>query len=53
VIGFPKKQDGSHENYGTVIKNFDLKKMGLAWSDKFTKDHLEVVSDIRNTMLDS
>jgi ABC-type nitrate/sulfonate/bicarbonate transport system ATPase subunit len=53
VIGFPKKEDGSLANFGTVIKNFDLKKMGLAWSDKFTKDHLDVVSDIRNSMLES
>ncbi len=53
VIGHPKQNDGSYAAFGTVIKNFDLKSMGLAWQNELTPKHLEVVKEIKACMLDS
>jgi len=53
VIGYPKKPDGSLENYGTVIKHFDLKALGIAWQSELTVDHLNLVKEIRTAMLES
>lgn len=53
VIGYPKQNDGSYAHFGTVIKNFDLKAMGLAWQNELTPKHLDVVKEIKACMLDS
>jgi ABC-type nitrate/sulfonate/bicarbonate transport system ATPase subunit len=53
VIGYPKKEDGSHDTYGTIVNHFDLKALGIAWRDELTKDHLDLVRDIKEAMLAS
>ena len=53
VLGYNKKQDGSLANTGTILKHFDLKKMGLAWKGEFDAAHLELVKEIKNIMLQS
>jgi ABC-type nitrate/sulfonate/bicarbonate transport system ATPase subunit len=52
VIGY-KEPENVNDNYGTIIKHFDLKHMGLAWQDEFVADHLDCVSDIKKVMLNS
>ncbi len=53
VIGYPRKADGTFETYGTIVKHFDLKPAGLAWRKEFTSDHLQLVKEIKNCMLES
>lgn len=49
VIGYPEV-DGKKMSYGTIIKHFDMKKLGLAWKS-FGMEHLEVVKQIKKIML--
>lgn len=49
VIGYPEI-DGVKQNYGTIIKHFDMKKLGLAWLD-FGAEHLEIVKQVKQVML--
>jgi len=53
VLGYYKKEDGHLSHTGTILKNFDLKAMGLAWQENFTADHLEVAKEIKSIMLSS
>jgi ABC-type nitrate/sulfonate/bicarbonate transport system ATPase subunit len=53
VIGYGRNTDGSLSQTGTILKNFDLKQLGLAWSLEFTAKHLEVVKEIKDIMLAS
>ena len=48
VIGFP---EGTTE-YSTVLKHYDLKKMGLAWTP-YGDGHRKVVADIKELLLKS
>lgn len=48
VIGYPKE-----EEFGTIIKHFDLKKMGLAWHDGLKKEHIECLNEIKAILLSS
>ncbi|MEK7257054.1 MAG: ATP-binding cassette domain-containing protein [Bacteroidota bacterium] len=53
VIGYPKLADGSLATYGTILKNFDLKEMGLAWAGELNSEHHELAKEIKATMLAS
>ncbi len=53
VIGYGKNSDGSTSSIGTLLKHYDLKQMGLAWYDELTPKHLELVKEIKETMLKS
>jgi ABC-type nitrate/sulfonate/bicarbonate transport system ATPase subunit len=53
VLGYYKKDDGHMSQTGTILKNFDLKAMGLAWQNEITADHLDLVKEIKNIMLAS
>lgn len=53
VVGHPKKPGGGYESYGTIVKHFDLKAMGIAWHDEFTNEHISLVKEIKAVMLDS
>lgn len=53
VLGYPRKPDGSHEHYGTIVGHFDLKARGIAWKNEFTPEHIELVKEIKACMLDS
>jgi ABC-type nitrate/sulfonate/bicarbonate transport system ATPase subunit len=53
VIGYGRNNDGSLSQTGTILKHFDLKQLGLAWSLEFTAKHLEVVKEIKDIMLAS
>jgi ABC-type multidrug transport system ATPase subunit len=53
VIGYGRNKDGSLSQTGTILKHFDLKQLGLAWSLEFTAKHLEVVKEIKDIMLAS
>lgn len=48
IIGFP---EGTTE-YSTVVKHFDLKEMGLAWTEYGDK-HRKLVGDIKELLLKS
>ncbi len=52
ILGFPDKTAES-TRYGTIIKNYDLKEMGLAWQNEITPDHLSLVNEIKETLLKS
>ncbi|QWX83759.1 ABC transporter ATP-binding protein [Cellulophaga sp. HaHaR_3_176] len=49
VIGYPEV-DGKKMTYGTIIKHFDMKEIGLAWKE-FGLDHLDIVKQIKAVML--
>ena len=51
ILGYEDKN--SNDKYGTILKNYDLKKMGLAWQNEVTADHLELIKDIRGMLLNS
>jgi polar amino acid transport system ATP-binding protein len=48
VIGH---KDGC-EDYSTIVKNYDLKEMGLAW-EEFGSEHLKLVKDIKELIIKS
>tara|TARA_R110002051_G_scaffold271481_3_gene331881 strand:- start:80 stop:910 length:831 start_codon:yes stop_codon:yes gene_type:complete len=51
VIGYPEI-DGKKMTYGTIIKHFDMKEIGLAWKE-FGLGHLDIVKQIKTVMLQS
>jgi ABC-type nitrate/sulfonate/bicarbonate transport system ATPase subunit len=53
VLGYGTNPDGTLKNTGTILRHFDLKKMGIAWHDELTPAHLEVVKEIKALMLQS
>ena len=48
IVGFP---EGTTE-YSTIVKHYDLKKLGLAW-EQYGNGHRELVEDIKETLLRS
>lgn len=48
VVGYPE----GTTDYATIVKHFDLKAMGLAWTPFGTK-HLDLISQIDNAMMNS
>lgn len=53
VIGYPTLEDGTLEPVGTIVAHFDLKNMGLAWSDHFSKEHQLLVEEVKQAILNS
>lgn len=53
VVGYPKKEDGTLDSFGTIVCHFDLKQLGLAWKNELTPQHLELVKEIKACMLES
>jgi ABC-type nitrate/sulfonate/bicarbonate transport system ATPase subunit len=53
VVGYPKKEDGTLDSIGTIVKHYDLKAIGIAWQNEFTPDHIQLVKEVRASMLDS
>lgn len=53
VLGYPRDGEGNLGHAGTLLKHFDLKKMGLAWQESFGEAHWDCVKMIRETMLAS
>ena len=53
VLGYSKNPDGSLNSIGTLLKHYDLKSAGLAWQKSLTAQHLELVNEIKKTMLAS
>ncbi len=51
VVGYPEV-DGVQQPYGTIVKHFDMKKLGLAWMD-FGQEHLKIVKEVKAVMLQS
>lgn len=52
VIGYPN-QNGQTAAIGTIVKHYDLKKMGLAWHETINADHLACVQEIKSALLSS
>jgi ABC-type nitrate/sulfonate/bicarbonate transport system ATPase subunit len=50
VIGYDKLEDGTMSHYGTIVRNFNLKELGLAWQE-FGKGHLDLVNEVKKVML--
>jgi ABC-type nitrate/sulfonate/bicarbonate transport system ATPase subunit len=53
VIGYPKMKDNTLGSVGTVVGHFNLKALGLAWRNGFTPEHIELVKEIKATMMAS
>jgi ABC-type nitrate/sulfonate/bicarbonate transport system ATPase subunit len=53
VLGYKEGQNPEQNSYGTLLKHFDLKEMGLAWQNEFTPKHLELTKEIKDLMLKS
>lgn len=53
IIGYPRMKDNTLGSVGTVVQHFDLKALGIAWRNDFTTDHIELVKQIKSTMLAS
>jgi ABC-type multidrug transport system ATPase subunit len=51
VIGYPTIE-GKLADYGTIVKHFDLKEMGLSWQP-FGTEHIKLVKEIRQAMMES
>jgi ABC-type multidrug transport system ATPase subunit len=49
VIGYPEV-DGKKMTYGSIVKHFDMKEIGLAWKE-FGLGHLDIVKQIKAIML--
>lgn len=52
VVGYPTVE-GKLQDYGTIIKNYDLKEMGLAWNNEMTVTHYDLVHKIKDDLLNS
>jgi ABC-type nitrate/sulfonate/bicarbonate transport system ATPase subunit len=52
VLGY-EDPGNPHEAYGTIIKHFDLKELGLAWHDGLSSFHHDCVMEIKQCMLRS
>jgi polar amino acid transport system ATP-binding protein len=52
VIGYPTI-NGKKADYGTIVKHIDMKKLGLAWNNKFDSEHLKIAKEIKEAMLQS
>lgn len=53
VVGYGKNEDGSLSSIGTLLKHYDLKRLGLAWHTEFNNEHLELSKEIKEIMLQS
>lgn len=53
VIGYPTLEDGKLQPVGTIVKHFDLKRKGLAWTDHFSREHQTLVDEVKETILNS
>ena len=49
IIGY----ESPDKDYGTIVKHYDLKEMGLAWNQEFSSSHLDCVMDIKKQLLSS
>jgi polar amino acid transport system ATP-binding protein len=52
VVGYPTVE-GQLQNYGTIVKQYDLKQMGLAWNNEMTVMHYDLVHKIKDDLLNS
>jgi ABC-type nitrate/sulfonate/bicarbonate transport system ATPase subunit len=52
IIGYQQTGNGL-SSYGTIVKHFDLKEMGLAWHESFNASHLDCVKTIKEVLLAS
>ena len=48
IVGFPE----GVTDYSTIVKHYDLKAMGLAWSE-YGDGHRQLCTDIRELLLRS
>jgi ABC-type multidrug transport system ATPase subunit len=46
VMGYEKNSEGSRLPGGTIVKKYDLKETGLAWSEIYTPAHNELAQEI-------
>lgn len=53
VIGYKDPASNGTHHYGTILRHFDLKEMGLAWNEEITPQHHELVKEIKDLMLRS
>ncbi|WP_276479863.1 ATP-binding cassette domain-containing protein [Paraflavitalea pollutisoli] len=51
ILGYAADDNGQPIQAGTMLRHFDLKKMGLAWHENLTPAHFECIREIRDIML--
>jgi ABC-type nitrate/sulfonate/bicarbonate transport system ATPase subunit len=49
VIGYPTI-NGKKQDYGTIVANYDLRDMGIAWKD-YCEDHVKLSKEIVHQMM--
>jgi ABC-type uncharacterized transport system ATPase subunit len=49
VIGHPTL-NGVKQSYGTVVAKYDLRDMGIAWTD-YSEEHIALVKEIVHQMM--
>ncbi|HEX8377474.1 MAG TPA: ATP-binding cassette domain-containing protein [Pedobacter sp.] len=52
IIGYKDPESGKND-FGTIVKHFDLKDMGLAWHQEFSSSHMDCVMEIKKQLLKS
>jgi len=50
IVGYPTLEESKKASYGTIVKHFDLKQLGLAWQDEYTPAHLQLEKEIQHVM---
>jgi ABC-type nitrate/sulfonate/bicarbonate transport system ATPase subunit len=53
VIGYGTDTSGKVSKSGTILKHYDLTKMGLAWNGETGAKHFELAREIKEIMLQS
>ncbi len=53
IVGHPKLENGELATYATLLKQYDLKGLDLAWKGDLTPEHLTLIKEIKQVMLDS
>jgi len=53
VLGYPTLENGYLKTVGTLIKKYDIKKLGLSWQDEFTSAHQDLAEEVKQTILNS
>lgn len=53
VIGYPALDGGKLQPVGTIVRHFDLKSKGLAWTDHFSREHQALVEEVKEAILNS
>ncbi len=52
LVGYEKDAQGNFIEGGTILTQYDLKKLGIAWTP-YSKEHLDIVEKLKKKMIES